>query len=63
MIRDYQSGDYEELCLLEYNDVQSVERQPTFRRNVTSIFRVEEYAKQETSKKQVASSAWLILRS
>jgi hypothetical protein len=30
--------------------------------HVAHIFRVEEVAKQVTSKKQVASSAWLILR-
>jgi hypothetical protein len=36
------SGGYEEYCLLGYNAVQSVECQSTFRRNIASIFRVEE---------------------
>jgi hypothetical protein len=30
-------------------------KNPTFRRNIASIFSVEEYAKQEISKKEVVS--------
>jgi hypothetical protein len=40
----------EEVCLLGYNAIYSVVE------HVTSIFRVEEYAKQETSTKQVIAS-------
>jgi hypothetical protein len=45
----------EELYLLEYNSVQSVEKQSTFRRNMSPfIFRVEEWGEQETIAKLVA---------
>jgi hypothetical protein len=44
-------GDCEELSALGYNTLQSCESQLTFRRNVSpSILKIEESAKQETSR-------------
>jgi hypothetical protein len=42
--------------LLGYNAVRSDESQPTFRRSI-SIFRVEEYAEQETKVKAVGKQS------
>jgi hypothetical protein len=55
-IWDSHSGGYEELYLLGYNAVYSVESQPTFRRNMSLSSGLKNIAKQETSMKQVAST-------
>jgi hypothetical protein len=44
-----------ELYFLGHNAVYSNESQPTFRRNVASICRAEEYAKQKSSTERAAS--------
>jgi hypothetical protein len=53
----FHSSGYEEICPLGYNVVHSVKFNRRFGQHIASIFKAEEYAKQETSFKQAANRA------